>query len=61
MFNRICSMRRKPKAMAAFVKPDGWFTKNKCTIYAFIYTISKESVDVNGSFETGLTVQALKT
>ena len=51
---------RMPKAMAAFLKPDGWFQKNKSTEDAVTYVIAKEDVTKNNYFDTGLTVIAIE-
>lgn len=50
---------RMPEIMAAFLKPDGWFETNRKTKDSHTFALSKESVKVNGSFDTGLTVIAI--
>jgi tetratricopeptide (TPR) repeat protein len=54
------SWLRMPKAMAAALKPDGWFEKTENTADAVTYIISKESLDAQESFETGFTLIAVK-
>lgn len=51
---------RMPKAMAAALKPDGWFDKTANTDDAVTYMISKESLDTQETFGTGFTLIAVK-
>ena len=45
-----------PELKAAFLKPDGWFYKREEQKSTLAYFITKENIDKNGRFQTGLTV-----
>lgn len=45
-----------PELKAAFLKPDGWFYKREEQGSTLAYFITKENIDKNGRFQTGLTV-----
>jgi hypothetical protein len=45
-----------PELKAAFLKPNGWFFKKEVQNGTFAYFITKENIDTNGEFQTGLTV-----
>jgi len=45
-----------PELKAAFLKPDGWFYKREEQKGTLAYFITKENIDKDGRFQTGLTV-----
>ena len=45
-----------PELKAAFLKPSGWFFKREEQKGTLAYFITKENIDKNGQFQTGLTV-----
>ena len=45
-----------PELKAAFLKPNGWFFKREEQKGTLAYFITKENIDKNGQFQTGLTV-----
>jgi hypothetical protein len=51
---------RFTEIQSAFLRPTGWHRFDKAGSSSHTYVISKESVKTNGSFETGLTMQAVK-
>lgn len=52
---------RFTKIQSAFLRPTGWHIFDKAGASSHTYVISKESVATNGVFETGLTMQAIKS
>ena len=44
---------------ASVLKPDGWYFKSESQQQTQAYFISKEDIDKNGAFTTGLTINAL--
>lgn len=48
-----------PELKAALLKPEGWFYKREEQKGTLAYFISKEDIDKNGRFQTGLTVNVL--
>lgn len=51
---------RMPQIMSAFLKPTDWYEHDKKSNGSHTFALSKESVKQQGSFETGLTVIAIK-
>ena len=49
-----------PELKAAFLKPNGWFFKKEVQNGTFAYFITKENIDTNGEFQTGLTVNVFQ-
>jgi hypothetical protein len=45
-----------PELKTALLKPDGWFYKREQQKGTLAYFITKENIDNNGRFQTGLTV-----
>lgn len=45
-----------PELKAAILKPEGWFYKREEQKGTLAYFITKENIDKNGRFQTGLTV-----
>ena len=45
-----------PELKTALLKPDGWFYKREEQKGTLAYFITKENIDKNGRFQTGLTV-----
>lgn len=45
-----------PELKAAFLRPHGWFFKREEQKGTLAYFITKEEIDKNGKFQTGLTV-----
>jgi hypothetical protein len=52
---------RFSEIQSAFLCPTGWHRFDKAGLSSHTYVISKESVATNGVFETGLTMQAIKS
>jgi hypothetical protein len=49
-----------PELKAAFLKPEGWFFKRETDKGTQAYFITKESINGNGRFDTGLTVNVFR-
>jgi hypothetical protein len=49
-----------PELKAAFLKPNGWFFKQEKQEGTLAYFITKENLDQNSRFDTGLTVNVFK-
>jgi hypothetical protein len=49
-----------PELKAAFLRPDGWFFKQEEQKGTVAYFISKESIEKDGGFNTGLTVNVFR-
>lgn len=49
-----------PELKTAFLKPDGWFFKRDEKKGTLAYFITKEDIDKNGRFQTGLTVNLFR-
>ena len=49
-----------PELKAAFLKPDGWYFKRETQKGTLAYFITKEDIDKQGEFQTGLTVNVFK-
>lgn len=45
-----------PELKAAFLKPNGWFFRREEQKSTLAYFITKENIDKNGQFQTGLTI-----
>lgn len=45
-----------PELKAAFLKPNGWFFNREEQKGTLAYFITKENIETNGQFQTGLTV-----
>lgn len=45
---------------AAFLRPDGWFFKREENKGTLAYFITKENIENNGEFQTGLTVNVFR-
>lgn len=45
-----------PELKAALLKPNGWFFKREKQKDTLAYFITKEDIDKNGQFQTGLSV-----
>ena len=50
------SWQQVPELKAAFLKPTGWFFKSEARDGTLAYFITKEDIDKNGEFQTGLTI-----
>ncbi len=48
-----------PELKAAFLKPSGWFFKREEEKGTLAYFITKEDIDKNGQFQTGLSVNVV--
>jgi hypothetical protein len=49
-----------PELKAAFLRPDGWFFKREEGKGTLAYFITKENIENNGQFQTGLTVNVFR-
>lgn len=49
-----------PDLKAAFLKPQGWFFKQEMQKGTLAYFITKENIDLNGQFDTGLTINVFR-
>jgi hypothetical protein len=49
-----------PELKAAFLKPNGWFFKREEQKGTLAYFITKEDIDKNGQFQTGLTINVFR-
>src|ERR1700739_1579271 len=49
-----------PELKTAFLKPDGWFFKREEQKGTLAYFITKENIDKDGRFQTGLTVNVFR-
>lgn len=49
-----------PELKAAFLKPNGWFFKREKQKDTLAYFITKEDIDKNGQFQTGLSVNVFR-
>jgi hypothetical protein len=49
-----------PELKAAFLKPNGWFFKQEMQKGTLAYFITKENLEQNGQFDTGLTINVFK-
>jgi len=49
-----------PELKAAFLRPDGWFFKAEKNKETLAYFITKENIESNGEFQTGLTVNVFR-
>jgi hypothetical protein len=47
-----------PELKAAFLRPNGWFFKREEQKGTLAYFITKEDIEKNGEFQTGLTINA---
>ena len=54
------SWQEVPELKAAFLKPSGWFFKREKQEGTLAYFITKEDIDRNGRFQTGLTVNVFR-
>jgi hypothetical protein len=52
--------QQMPELKAAVLKPDGWFFKREESKGTLAYFITREDLDQNGQFETGLTVNVFR-
>lgn len=49
-----------PELKAALLRPDGWFFKREKSKDTVAYFITKENIENNGEFQTGLTVNVFR-
>jgi len=49
-----------PRLKAAFLRPNGWFFKREERKDTLAYFITKENIEKNGQFQTGLTINVFR-
>jgi hypothetical protein len=49
-----------PELKAAFLRPNGWFFKREENKETLAYFVTKENIENNGQFQTGLTVNVFR-
>ena len=54
------SWQEIPEIKAAFLKPSGWYFKEEKQHDTLAYFITKENIDQNGEFQTGLTINVFR-